>query len=387
MKGDGSIYQRHAASCSNKGRARADRTSCACPYWLKYYFRGEMVREPASDGPDAPPVRTEREARRKLRARINAIRGDRFVGPDEQKLTIGELLDALERHLTLKGRSVRSFASHIKAMRKHFGLMRAVDLTAAGIERYQAAECAAAKPRAMATLNREVEVLRMAFRLAHRQDRLSRLPHFPMLPEENVRQGFVELATFDKVATALPCDLADAARFAYLTGWRRGQVGKLGWQHVDQTNRLLAVPGSLTKNGAPQTIPLAGELWEIIERRRARREIARKDGSTFLSPHLFHRGDGLQLGDFRKAWANACSAAGVPGLLFHDLRRSAARNLVRAGVDRDVARKITGHKTESMFARYNVTDTRDQVEAFKRVGQYVEEQSRQAKVATIGERP
>lgn len=106
-----------------------------------------------------------------------------------------------------------------------------------------------------------------------------------------------------------------------------------------------------------------------------------------LLAFVFHRGDGLQLGDLRKRWDKACQAAGVPGMLFHDLRRSAARNLVRAGVDRDVARKITGDKTAAMFSRYNITDTRDRVEALKPVGHYLPEQSRQAKAAAIGERP
>jgi integrase len=93
------------------------------------------------------------------------------------------------------------------------------------------------------------------------------------------------------------------------------------------------------------------------------------------------------LGDFRKAWAKACAAASLPALLFHDRRRSAARNLVRAGVDHDVARKITGQKTVSMFSRYDITDTRDHVEALRRVGHYLAEQSLQAKVASIGDRP
>jgi integrase len=116
-----------------------------------------------------------------------------------------------------------------------------------------------------------------------------------------------------------------------------------------------------------------------------RRKVERPKRPVFLSPFIFHRGDGKPLGDFRKAWAKACSAAGVPALLFHDLRRSGVRNMVRAGVDRDVARKITGHKTESMFSRCNVTDTRDQVEAFRRVEIYLAEQrERTAKVAAMG---
>jgi len=314
--------------------------------------------------------------------------GDRYAGPDEGRLTVTDLLDALERNLELRRRSVRSFRPHITAMRKQFGMIRALDMTPIVIERYQQEELNAPTPRANATINREVGCLRAAFRLAHKRGQLSRLPYFPMLPEDNARVSFVEPAMFEKIAAALPCDLADAARFAYPTGWRRGQIGKLRPEHLDWTNKLIAVPCALTKNGQPQTMPLFGELLEVVERRRVRREVVRKGQPVLLSPFAFHRGDGRQLGDFRKARAKACSAAGVPGLLFHDLRRSAARNLVRAGVDRDVTRKITGHRTESMFSRYNITDTTDQLEAFRRVEGYLSQQRQKAdKVVAMGARP
>ena len=118
-----------------------------------------------------------------------------------------------------------------------------------------------------------------------------------------------------------------------------------------------------------QPVPSEGsslELASVVFRGWARRELRRRKKPVFLSRFVFHRGDGKQLKDFRKTWSNACAAAGVPGRLFHDPCRSAARNLVRAGVDRDVARKITGHRTESMFSRYSITDERDQREALRR---------------------
>ena len=88
-------------------------------------------------------------------------------------------------------------------------------------------------------------------------------------------------------------------------------------------------------------------------------------------PTSFIEATGSAWGTFASPWEKACTTAEVPDLLFHDLRRSAARNLLRAGVDPDVARKITGHKTESMFSRYNITDERDQREALRQIDEYV----------------
>src|SRR5207244_11039463 len=105
-------------------------------------------------------------------------------------------------------------------------------------------------------------------------------------------------------------------------------------------------------------IVLEGELAAIIERRWAAREYKTADGGVGISPYVFHR-DGLPVGDFRKAWASACRAAGFPGKLFHDLRRSGVRNMVRAGVREDVAMGISGHRTRTSLERDQMTSEDD----------------------------
>ncbi len=142
--------------------------------------------------------------------------------------------------------------------------------------------------------------------------------------------------------------------------------------------RQLRLRGQFTKNGEPRTIPLMGELWEIIQRRWKARPYEGESGETVLSPLVFFRekgrgvpNAGTSVTEFRKTWKAACVAAQKPEALFHDFRRTAVRNMVRAGVDRKVAMLISWHKTESIFERYNITDDRDLEIAVKKTQEYV----------------
>jgi len=110
-------------------------------------------------------------------------------------------------------------------------------------------------------------------------------------------------------------------------------------------------------------VPLTGELRVLLEHRRALRRL-----DSLL---VFHRGDGTALGDFRKIWSARCTAAKVPGLLFHDLRRSAVRNMVRAGVPERVAMALSGHRTRAVFDRYNIVSEHDLRGATARTADYV----------------
>ena len=118
-------------------------------------------------------------------------------------------------------------------------------------------------------------------------------------------------------------------------------------------------------HGEPRVLVLVGELSAVIERRWAAREYHRSNGETAISPLVFHR-KGRPVGDIRTAGGNACTAAGVGGTLFHDLRRSAVRNFEKAGVSQVVAMKISGHKTASIYCRYRIVDEADIADALTR---------------------
>jgi integrase len=128
-----------------------------------------------------------------------------------------------------------------------------------------------------------------------------------------------------------------------------------------------------SKNKQPYVIVLIPELAAIVERRWEARTVTRADGSTFLADHVFHR-DGAPVGDFRKAWATAGGRAGFPELHFHDLRRSAARNIDKSGVGQLVGMQITGHETPSMYKRYRIVDEEDIELALAKTQAYVEQQ-------------
>jgi len=181
-----------------------------------------------------------------------------------------------------------------------------------------------------------------------------------MLKENNVRIGFFEREQFEALLKQLTgCgreDLQPVVRFAYITGWRRSEILSLQWRQVDfETGRVCLDPGT-TKNDEGRIFTFTHELRCLLEEQRAKAELLRIKG--IICPWVFHR-SGRQIREFKRAWATACRRAGLPGRILHDFRRSAVRNLVRAGIPERVAMKMTGHKTRSVFERYNIVSSGD----------------------------
>jgi len=340
MRGDGRVFPR-----GNR-------------WWIAFYVHGEEVREPGG--------KTEREARKKLKARIKESRLSDYVGPQAEKLPVNDLLDALVVHLDNKGVKSKSHLSHIKPIRRYFGFDLAMGLGGDRIERFIAEERKEGK--APATINREITVLKQAYNLARKQNRIPRTPYFPTLNTHNVREGFFEKEQVVTLLKYLPDYLRDLTTFAYHSAWRKGEIVGLTWDMVDRTAREIRIPTS--KNGDPRSLALEGPLKDLIEKRWAARDVRRPGHPTAISQLVFHR-NGEKIGDIRKAWKTACAKAELPGKLFHDLRRSGVRNMIRAGVDQVVAMSISGHKTVSMFHRYNITSSNDQRRALKDVSRHL----------------
>ena len=225
------------------------------------------------------------------------------------------------------------------------------------------------------TINKEIALLRRAFNLAKRSGKLIVTPLFPSkLAEHNIRKGFFEREEFLKHRQALPDEIKPVTTFAYWTGCRRGEILSLQWAQVDLTQGIVRLEPGDTKNDEGRNIPLIGELLEMLKMQRAIR-----DEKWPSCPWVFFRA-GKSIKTFGGAWENACFAAGLfevvgtekkPTRLFHDLRRTGVRNLVRAGVPERVAMAISGHKTRSVFDRYNIVSERDLHDAARRLNEYV----------------
>ena len=208
---------------------------------------------------------------------------------------------------------------------------------------------------APATVNQEFAHLRRAMELLRQDHAAFQIPKVPKLTVNNTRQGFVDDTEMSRLLKELPEYLRGPTEFAYVTGWRRGEVFGLRWKDVDW--RSMEISLETSKNGEGRVIPFSAlpRLGEILHRAKEETASIQKDADRIV-PLVFHK-NGNPVRDTRKDWREATKAAGLEGVLFHDLRRSAVRNMERAGVPRSVAMKVTGHKTESIYARYAIVDS------------------------------
>jgi integrase len=370
--------------------------------WCGYFLRGKEYRESTKT---ADPKQAEKFLRRRLREVGADVVGARsFVGPQQERIKIDELLDALEEDFRLRDKETPQFRSHSKQIRAYFGSWRAVEVSAEAVDRYIADRKKAGM--ADATINRETQLLGQAFSLAVERRHLSTAPTIRHLSEQgNARQGFFGDADFNAVESFLPEYLRDFCRFGYLTGWRKGEITSLEWADLDED--VIRLKGVNAKNGEGRQVVLGGALGKLVERRKAARQVKR-DNAVMLARFIFHL-DGEPVGDFRKAWATACVEARLGqfickeceqpvnghtceqckaetryvGRLFHDLRRTAVRNMVRARVPEKVAMSVSGHKTRSIFDRYNIVSESDLRDAMQQTQDYLDGSRKEPKIPAV----
>ena len=213
-----------------------------------------------------------------------------------------------------------------------------------------------AKP---ATIRQELANLNTALGLAVQAGLLDHRPPIAHIAVRNVRTFAITEERCDALLAYLPSDIRDVAEFAYLTGWRRGEILSLLWSNVDRVNKIIRLEPGTTKNGCGRVFPYgAFPLLDTLLRRRERKTVEAEAKLGLIIPLVFHRG-GEPIRSFYKSWRCACERAGIRGYVLHDLRRSTAQNLLRSGTPIQTAMALLGHRTRSMFDRYAIVDEED----------------------------
>jgi integrase len=341
-------------------------------WWIKYYRHGKAYRE--STGTDKKTA-----AEILLKQREGEIAQGKVPGVYFDKVQFDDLAkDFLTDYRNNNRDTLQKAERSVKYLGESFSGVRVTDITTDRIRKYTERRIEAGLSNA--SINRELAALKRMFTLGKQAGKVNEIPYIPMLKESNVREGFFEYEEFVAVRDALPHYLKPFITFAYYTGCRVDEIRNLKWSQVDLKERIVTLNPMDTKTEKGRHLYLDEDLLSEMKSLSANRHLG--------CPYVFHR-DGHKIKDFRAAWKGACIRAGLwepkkdkdgnviyiknkkgqkkiikmPTKLFHDLRRTGVREMVRSGIPEQVAMKISGHKTRSVFDRYNIVSEDDLKEA------------------------
>jgi integrase len=346
-RGSGSIYQNGSTV-----------------WWVKFYVR-EIARRESSHSTD------RKAAEKLLKRRLAEVETKTYIARTNVK--IDELIvDFLAEYRQQGRKSIKTAELRWKThLEPFFHKLPVDDLNTDLVQRYCAKR---EKEQASgATINRELAILKRAFHLAMKRTppKVRACPVIPMYKESAPRTGFLEDAQYtplamecSKVGLWLRAMLTTAYSFAF----RKGELLSLRVKQIDLANGTIRLETGTTKNGEGRVVKMTREVATLLTACVIGKE---PDDFVFSRPDKKLKNGALVKGKpvtgFRKIWKTVCTRAGVPSLLFHDLRRSGVRNLRRLGVQESVAMRISGHKTRSVFERYNIVDEADLADAASRL--------------------
>lgn len=346
-------------------------------WWIDYSFRGKRYRESSES--------TQRKAATDLLKRRLVEQGSgRFIGRDAERVTFKDLADMIATDYKVnRRRSADRLGIALGHLRDYFGDdCRALDITTDRVSAYIAHR--QDEGAANASIMKELAALKRAFNLAVQAGRLATRPHIPSVKVDNTREGFFGKTELARVIAELPADLRPVVRFGALTGWRKAEVLSLAWSQVDWDAGEIRLYTSKNYEGRSFPFRALPPLAALLEEQRERtRKVERETGR--IVPWIFHR-NGREIRYMDTAWRSATKRAGLAGWLFHDLRRTAVRELERAGVPRSVAMKLSGHKTESVYRRYAIADAAALAEGVEKLARLHASQPAERKVLPISKR-
>jgi integrase len=354
-------------------------------WWIKYYRHGKPYRESSKS-------EKETVAKRLLKQREGEIAEGKIPGVYFDKVKFEDLAKDFLTDYRVNERDTLNRATWVvECLKKSFEGMRVTDITTDRIQAH--VEKRMEDGLANASINRELAALKRMFNLAARctPPKVNLVPYIPMLKESNVRKGFFEIEEFIRLRNVLPSYVKPVVTFAYHTGWREGEIFNLTWDKVDLKEGIIVLNPGETKNEGARTLYLNEELLKEIKALQNDRQLG--------CPYIFHY-NGNKIKSLKTVWKTACIKAGLceprkdengnivvkklkkgkvkekiemrPTKLFHDFRRTGVRNMVRAGIPERVAMMISGHKTRSVFERYNIVSNQDLKEAAKKTQIYHE---------------
>ncbi len=334
-------------------------------FWrAQYIHNGKVIR-----------VSTEETVKQKALAVLQRLMGDAARGlpplPDAHKIRYADLRRGLIADYEAKGnRSLTTTAdgedyiNGLKQLDEFFGFgpdnpgPPVTQITTDTSRDF--AEKRQADGVGTAMVNRSLSCLRRMLRIAHEDNKLQFIPKIRLLKEPPARRGFLEQEKFEELIALLPTHLRPLVTFLYYCGVRVNEARQIEWPQVNLDARLIRLEEEQTKTAEARVVPLPSVLVAML------REVKPKSGLVFSDVNL------------RVEFEKACDACGLgkrtkiepkdedgyvwykyKGLLLHDLRRSAVRNLRKAGVNESVIMRISGHKTAEVFRRYNIVSTDD----------------------------